>query len=278
MSEQHAASKSACSTYLYSLAHRDMELKDAIELKGAKAPSLPIGTVHIERRTTPANTRLPNPFPSEPANHGNKKPWTHVDMNEGVGVQGARMPQQPPMPHTMKKPNRHESVQLSGNIFTRLKQLYGNEGVGVQEASDHTVTPTGNTISAPNLIPCTNLLDYSILLQQQPSMRMAQTMKKPNGYELLGAGVEKNMLPTASQTSVFGSCSRSAVVETQLSPPDPPTRKRATQRLFDLNLEAPEGQEDDEDERPPSFTLSLGLNFLKKSCGAPKDSMNKNSD
>ena len=86
------------------------------------------------------------------------------------------------------------------------------------------------------------------------------------------------MLPTASQISVFGSCSRSAVVETQLSPPDPPTRKRAMQRLFDLNLEAPEGQEEDEDERPPSLTLSLGLNFLKKSCGAPKDSMNKNSD
>ena len=73
-------------------------------------------------------------------------------------------------------------------------------------------------------------------------MRMPQKMKKPNGYELLGAGVEKNMLPTASQTSVFGSCSRSAVVETQLSPPDPPTRKRATQRSFDLYLEKSKGK------------------------------------
>ena len=195
----------------------------------------------IQRCTTPATSRLPTPpFRSETANDGNKK------------------------------------QKLSANIFTQLKQVYVNQGVGAQRASNHTMTPTGNTISIPS-----NLLDYSILLQQQRTMRMPlwgpeavgpQTRKKTNGHELVGAGagVEKNMLPTASQTSVCDSCSpASSVVDRQFSPPpDPPTSwKRATLRSFDLNLEAPEEQEDDEDDRSPSLTLSLGFNFLKKSCG-----------
>ena len=114
-----------------------------------------------------------------------------------------------------------------------------NEGFRVQGPSDHTMNLIGNTISISNIIP-TNIIDYSILLQQHPSMRMSQTMKKPNSYELLGVGLEKNMLPTDSQTSFFVSCPPLAVVETQFSPLDPPTRKRATQGSFDLYLEEPE--------------------------------------
>jgi hypothetical protein len=46
-----------------------------------------------------------------------------------------------------------------------------------------------------------------------------QRIMKPNDHEWVGAGVVKNILPTASsQTGVRDSSSSSAVVDTQLPP------------------------------------------------------------
>jgi len=67
-----------------------------------------------------------------------------------------------------------------------------------------------------------------------------QRIMKPYDHEWVGGSVVKNILPTASsQTGVRDSSSSSAIVDTQLPSPDPPTKERAMPRSFDLNLPAP---------------------------------------
>jgi len=204
---------------------------------------------------------------------------TALDSCTAASTVTTSLPTPPPFPGVARL-SIHRNNNNNMRLFRRsaiVKQgkpwthLFMNRG---EEMEDHRVTtiappPPPPEIQLPNPIPCVRLcsnpspsLDLVVydtdLLQQRPMATklfgeiLQPQMRRHRGHESVEEGVLKNVTPATCNSA---SPSSSGVVDTQISPHK---MENPMPRLLDLNLPAL-AQEDDEGERRPSLTLSLGF-------------------